>query len=262
MIREVLTYLFERPMLPEAKSFGHLAESISLISREKRCKLAWLSHRIQCKEFITTGLSQAKNFESILVLGSGPLHEIPIENLSRTFKKVVLVDIVHLKATRESVAHLTNIEFVEHEISEIESSLKNEKALIEKIPGAFQNIDWGLVLSVNVMSQLPLHLASYIKKKLKNKFSDEEVQKFLERVTVNHLLFLNAFRCPVILITDVETTYTDKNEAILQNDINYTHLTFPKTTEQWIWNVAPIPEFDKNIGMKMLVSAFVLNSIK
>ncbi|MBC7713114.1 MAG: hypothetical protein H7177_07230 [Rhizobacter sp.] len=262
MIREILTYFSEKPSIAEAKSFGHLSESISLIAREKRCKKAWLSHRTQCIEFITTHLSEAVNFESVLVLGSGPLHEIPIDVLSRTFKKVVLVDIVHLKSTRESVSHLTNIEFVEHEISEIESSLKKEKALIEKVPVAFQNNDWGLVLSINIMSQLPLHLDSYIKKKLKNKFTEAQVQNFLEQVTANHLLYLYAFHCPVVLITDVETTYTDKIGTILQNDINYTHLAFPEVLSSWTWNVAPIPEFDKNMAMKMKVAAFVLNSKK
>lgn len=262
MIRELLTYLTENPKISEAKSFGHLFESISLLEREKRCQKSWLPHRTQCKSFIGENLSLAKNFDSILVLGSGPLHEIPIEILASTFKKVVLVDIVHLKNTKKALAHLKNIEFIEHEISELESVLKNEKRLIEVIPKTFTNDNWGIVLSINIMSQLPLHLDSYIKKKLKNKFSDKQVDTFLKQVTKNHLSYLQAFQCPVILISDIETCYFDKKEMLLQKDQNYSHLQMPKAIATWSWNVAPIPEFDKNIAMKMTVAAFVLNSPK
>lgn len=260
MIRELLTYITERPCLNEARSFGHLVESISLLSREARCKKAWLPHRTQCKEFITQHLKEARHFESVLVLGSGPLHEIPIDELSKKFKKVVLVDIVHLTSTKKSVEHLKNIEFVEHEISEIENLLKNEKKLIEKIPTSFILENWGLVLSINIMSQLPIHLNSYIKKRLKNKFAETEIESYLQNVTKNHLLYLQSFHCPVILISDIETTYYDKKETLLQTDVNYTHLNLPKPLKEWSWNVAPIPEFDKNIAMKMTVHAFVINS--
>jgi hypothetical protein len=262
LIREILTYLSESPLIPEAKSFGHLSESISLLSREERCKKAWFPHRTKCKEFITSHLQSAIHFRSVLVLGSGPLHEIPIEELSRKFNKVVLVDIVHLKSTKNSVKHLHNIEFVEHEISEIEHILKKDKKLIEKIPDSFKDTDWGLVLSVNVMSQLPLHLKTYIKKKLTGNFLESQVKKYLEAVTENHLNYLTSFSCPIFLITDVETVYTDGKDVLLQKDINFAHLTMPKYVDEWTWNLAPIPEFDKNIAIKMLVSAFILNSSK
>lgn len=260
MIRELLTYLTERPSLKEAKSFGHLVESISLLSREKRCKKTWATHRASCKQFIISELKNAIHYESVLVLGSGPLHEIPIEVLSKTFKRVVLVDIVHLKTTKKSVEHLSNVEFVEHEITEIEEALRVNKELKNIVPAKFLDQDWGLVLSVNVMSQLPLHLETYIEKKLKNKFSQDQIDNFLKDVTRNHLTYLQSFKSNVILITDTQTIYYDKNEKVIQTDNNYEHLSLPNPTEEWSWNVAPIPEFQKNVGMKMRVSGFVLKN--
>ncbi len=159
-----------------------------------------------------------------------------------------------------AVSHLKNIEFVEHEISEIENLLKNEQKLIEKIPTTFAGENWGLVMSVNIMSQLPIHLESYIKKRLKNKFTDEEVETYLQRVTANHYQYLKSFSCPVILISDIEASYYDRKDVLLQTDANYSHLILPKPLKEWTWNVAPIPEFDKNIAMKMTVHAFVINS--
>jgi hypothetical protein len=260
LIRELLAYLSEKPQLSVAKTFGHLAESISLLSREKRCRKNWAPHRNQCKHFIKDHLKEALHFDSILVLGSGPLHEIPIEILAHTFKKVVLVDIVHLQTTKTSLAHLKNLTFIEHDITEIEAIVQKEGQLIDKVPQAFLNENWGMVLSVNIMSQLPLHLNSYIKKRLKNKFSEVQVKNFLEAITRNHLVYLKSFHCPSLLITDTQTEYYDKNESILETDINYTHLDLPTAIESWYWNVAPIPELQKDVGMKMLVAAFILKS--
>ncbi len=257
MIREILTYLTESPRLPEARKFGHLTESISLLSREKRCQSAWLPHRTQCKSFITEHLKAASHFDSVLVLGSGPLHEIPIEVLAKTFKRVVLVDVVHLKSTRQSVRGLKNIEFVEHEISEIESELIKGK-LADKIPLKFLDERWGLVLSVNIMSQLPIHLETFIEKKFRRKFKIEEVAAYLKNVTKNHFFYLRKFQCPAILITDVENYYYDKKDLLIQTDINYAHLDLPSALECWIWNIAPIPEFQKDVAIKMKVCGFVI----
>lgn len=261
MIREVLTYLSEKPSLKEAKLFGHLFESISLLFREKRCQKTWATHRTSCKNFIENQLKNARHYDSILILGSGPLHEIPIEHLSKTFKRVVLVDIVHLKSTKKSIAHLSNIIFIEHDITEIEESLRVHKKLIEKIPEKFLRDDWGLVLSINVMSQLPLHLENYINSKLKNKFTASEIDKYLKGITKNHLTYLQSFHSNVILISDTQTFYYDKNDKILQTHNNYEHIELPKPTQEWCWNLAPIPEFQKDVGLKMHVCAFILKNI-
>ncbi len=256
-----MTYLSEKPSLKEAKSFGHLTESISLLAREKRCFKTWGPHRDQCKNFIVKELKNASHYDSILILGSGPLHEIPIETLSKKFKSVVLVDIVHLKSTKKSVAHLSNVNFIEYEITELEESLRVQKELKEKIPTQFLDLNWGLILSVNIMSQLPIHLETYINKKLKNKFSEQQLQSFLKAVTQNHLNYLKSFKTNVILITDTQTFYYDKSENIIQTDNRYEHLNLPKPDQEWSWNLAPIPEFQKDVGMRMRVCGFVLKNI-
>lgn len=261
MIREIITYLSERPILKEAKYFGHLNESISLLYRAQRCHKTWATHRASCKQFISAELKNACHFDSVLVLGSGPLHEIPIELLSKTFKRVVLVDIVHLKSTKKSVSYLKNVEFLEHEITEIEEALRVNKQLLNKVPKKFLDQEWGLVLSVNVMSQLPLHFETFIEKKLKNRFDVCEIDKFLKDITRNHLAYLQSFKSNVILITDTQTFYYDKNELVIQTDNNYEHLSLPRPIEEWNWNVAPIPEFQKDIGFKMHVCGFVLKNI-
>lgn len=259
MIKEFLTSLFESPKLKEAKSFGHLYESIALIAREERCSEAWLPHRNQCKKFILESLKLSLHYESVLILGSGPLHEIPIEELSKKFKKVVCVDIVHLKSTKKRVQHLNNIEFREHDLTESENEL-TKGILKTVVPTAFIDENWGLVLSVNIMSQLSRHLENYIDKKFKKKLSEEEVNAYLDMITQNHLRYLESFHSPVALITDTEVHYLDSNNKMLENHLEFQHLKLPTPKAEWIWDLAPIPEFQKDIAIKMKVGAYHLNN--
>jgi hypothetical protein len=262
LIQEILTYLSERPQLKEAKSFGHLYESISLLAREKRNQKAWAPHRAECKNFIKDHLKKATHFDSVLVLGSGPLHEIPIEELAQSFKKVTLVDIVHLKTTKKSIEHLKNVEFIEHDITECESTLRTTKKLVPKIPERFLGENWGLVLSVNVMSQLPLHFETYIEKNLNNRFSKSDIDQFLKSLTENHFKYLSALKSPTLLITDVSTNFLTAKEEVVETYHNYLHLNLPSPHHKWTWRVAPIPEFRKDIEIQMKVSGFILNSFK
>ena len=166
-----------------------------------------------------------------------------------------------MNSTKKSVSHLNNVEFIEYEITEIEEILSVQKKLVDKVPTKFLNLDWGLVLSVNLMSQLPIHLEVFIAKKCKNNFTQQQIQTFLKIVTKNHLTYLKSFQTNVILITDTQTFYYDKNEKVIQIDNNYEHLSLPNPDCEWSWNLAPIPEFQKDVGMKMHVCGFVLKNI-
>lgn len=262
MITELITYFttsFRQKILPEARAFGHLYESIALIQREKRCARYWLSHRTMCKEFIQNESQKLTIKKSVLVLGSGPLHEIPIEYLSKTFEKVDLVDIVHLPATIKKWQHLKNIHFITADITEIEKDLMVKKKAIEKIPTAFLNENYSLVISANVLSQLAYHLRNFLEKKSSPKLSEKELDLFANKVTENHFLYLQKFPCPVLLITDVETLVIDKQETIVQKETPYVDFSFPTAALEWWWNVAPIPEYAKDLAVKMKVAGFVLN---
>lgn len=259
MIKELLTYLREkRHLLPEARTFGHLHESISLVAKEKRNRSAWRSHREQSKQFIIDQCQNLSHYDSVLVLGSGPLHEVPIEWLSQNFKDVFLVDIVHLRQTRKAVAGLNNITFIEHDISEMESSIDSTRRLIDRVPTKFLERQHSIVISANVMSQIPLHLYRFVAKHLKNKFNDIEIDDFLKRSCKNHLRYLRAFKAKVLLITDVETLYLNSSGELQEKEASYPYLSLPPTDREWTWSLAPIPEFSPDTEVRMKVAGIVL----
>lgn len=263
MITELFTYLssyFQRTVTPEARAFGHLYEAIALVQREKRVSSHWLPHRILCKKFISqnSGVSNERK-KAVLVLGAGPLHEIPVDFLAASFERVDLVDVVHLQETKEAWSHLKNLRFIESDVTELEKDLLREKKPLEKIPTLFLKEDYDLVISANLLSQLAYHQRKFLSKKARPGLSEEKLDRFAGKVTENHFLYLKKFSCPVILITDIEIHLMDKKGSLLQTDYPFIHFPLPVPDQTWWWNIAPIPEFSRDVAVKMKVAAFVLN---
>jgi hypothetical protein len=255
MIIEFITYLWEKRRHPHDGPFGHLVESISLRSKEKRCRENWLPHLKSCKNFIMQHCQQLNNKNTVVILGSGPLHEIPIDWLSQNFNKVILVDIIHLQSTKKSVEHLPNLTFVEHDISELEESLAKGD-LTPKIPVKKFSPDCSIVISANILSQIPLHLERYIDSKLK-KINLFDKEAYLEASCNNHLLYLKSFSCPVLLYCDGERLYKNAKGEVLEKEQGLPDLSLLKPEREWSWDVSPINEVSKGIKVEMKVSAYV-----
>lgn len=259
MLREIWTYLTTKTTQKSARIFGHLYESIALIEREKRCRLQWESHCNNCKNAILNQAQIIKNKNAVLILGSGHLHEIPIEELAVLFKKIHLVDIVHLRKTKKKYRHLHNVHFIEADITELEDQLIKNKRPTNKVPTLLQFEKYDLVVSANVLSQLTLHLKNYLAKNAQPNLSDAELNQFLFQVSADHYQYLNNFKTHTVLITDVETQIMNANEEVLEVETPYINFSLPALVEEWWWNVAPLNEYQKDHIVKMKVAVFVLN---
>ncbi len=259
MLNEILTYLTAKST-KEARAMGHLYESISLIQREKRCHKFWLSHRTHCKNFIIQEMNKVETKNSVLILGSGPLHEIPIIDLASQFDRVDLVDVVHLKTIKNKYAHLKNVFFIEADITELEVEILRTKKIFNKIPSLLLNNHYSLVISANLLSQLPYHLKKYLENKANPKLTELELETFCYQVSADHYKYISQFSCPVLLITDLESHYYGPaNDELIEIQKPYINFSLPEAQESWWWNVAPAPELSKEYSLKMKVSAFTLN---
>ncbi len=258
MIIEFIRYL-TASSTKEARRFGHLYESIAILERENRCRQFWLSHRENCKKFILKSCQEIVNKNNLLILGSGHLHEIPIEELSLLFNHIELVDVVHLKSTTRKFNKLKNIKFVNADITELEQNILKEKKIINKIPRLFQDKRYDMVISANLLSQIPNHLKSYLAKNAKNQLAEKELTQFALQVSHDHYQYLLNFHCPIVLITDVESQFLDKYNNVIEIQTPDFNIPFPDAGEQWWWEIAPINEVSKEYSIKMKVSAFNLN---
>ncbi len=256
MINEIIQYFLERSS-SHARKFGHLKESIAILQRQKRNKEAWSNHQENCQNEIITFCNLLKQHDSILVLGSGPLHEIPLVFLQQKFKKVILVDIVHLAKVRKQTSKYKNIELIEHDISEIEHLLVAGK-LINKIPTRFLNENYSGVISANLMSQIPHNLKKYIHKS-KLEIDENKIETFCTNAYINHLDYLKKFTCPILIITDIETNLIDNEDQIVECDSPNAVSILPKSKREWIWKIAPKGEIDRELSLQMKVASIILD---
>ena len=125
-----------------------IAGSVGLWSRARRCAKAWAPHEENCQAFIEEKVGQIVERRSVAVLGSGLLHDVPLEYLAKSFGTVTLYDLVHLPSARMKVRRLgrENVRLVERDLCCGLGFLKTDGAP-------------DLVISACLLSQMALHAA-------------------------------------------------------------------------------------------------------
>ena len=153
-----------------------------------------------------------------------------------------------------------NVRFIQADITGLEAKILKEKKTVHLPPSLFLDQDYDLVISANLLSQLSYHIRGFLEKKARPKLSPEVLDHYAHEISFNHFQYLQQFSCPAILITDIETNFFNKEDQLIHTEKPYIDFKFPPSKEEWIWNVAPIPEYAKDIALKMKVAAFVFNS--
>ncbi|MBF0465422.1 MAG: hypothetical protein HQK88_11660 [Nitrospirae bacterium] len=273
MIAEFLTYL-TTPAPLYVKRMGYLKEAIAIEARYKRCKAAWSPHLENSKNFIINALKRCKAFRTVVVLGSGNLLDLPLLQLSQTFEKVILVDIVHLGKILKTIRKFTNV--VSHSCDITETSeiifnlIKNRTNTTEHIelpmPKMFhlpetQGNCTDLVISLNIFSQLTVMPREYI---LKNKASEDGtvLKRWENEVLEAHLDALMALKTNVCLITDFEFIERNHRTQSLNQYYTLTGINLPLPEKTWTWNIAPKGEISNDISIERKVAAFFFNPDK
>ncbi|MGO8656138.1 hypothetical protein ACC771_10775, partial [Rhizobium ruizarguesonis] len=74
--------------------------SVNLWSRAGRCAADWAEHEEMSRNAIRAAMADLRQKRTAVVLGSGLLRDVPIEELAKGFDTVVLVDLVHIASVR------------------------------------------------------------------------------------------------------------------------------------------------------------------
>jgi len=248
MILEALQH-FLTPAAKEIKALGFVRESIAIEARYKRCRRAWAGHLDKCQQHILAAAADLKEKATIMIIGSGALHDAPVDELFLLGHRIILVDIVHLAKVRREYAQNDRIIFLEHDVTglikplfdwqEAAPSLTAVKAR-NKLPGV------DLVISLNILSQLPIKLIKYAARRnipLPNDFENILMD--------SHLDLLSDLAPKQLIISDLERQYwadgdTAQRDPALPKDISQ-RLKKPRDT--WDWHIAPKGELDKNISL-------------
>lgn len=218
MLAEALAWL-STPASALARRTGHLSESIAIMARERRCRAAWASHLERSRAALLESARQLASRRVALVLGSGPLLDVPLAELSGLFEGVWLVDMVHPRRARREARRYGNVRLIEHDVTE---GLAGHGGQVR--PCRFlddERIDW--VASVNLLSQLPGPGRSDV----------------AGQAMVSHLGYLARFRAPICLLADLEQVTLDAEGAVLESADFRPLLAGWRLLAEWRWDVAP-----------------------
>lgn len=217
MLAESFVYALSFPATP-GPFRRYLAEAVGLWARGERRAEAWAPHIAATRGFIDYAIDQVAPRGTVAVLGSGPLFDVPVEALARTFDKVLLVDQAHLLTTRRRLKRYANVRQEWHDLS----AASNPDQM--KFLGDIDDLDW--VISVNLLSQL-----------------GSAAPESKERAVIDtHLASLAELPCPATLITDFCYRIYDRKDGVREKFDLLHGLTMPPFQDHWLWEVAPFGE--------------------
>ena len=217
MLVESLVYALS--LRPTPRGFRrHLVGAVGLWARGRRQLDAWAPHLDATRSLIDSQINEVPRHRTVAVLGSGPLFDVPLDSLARSFQTVLLVDQAHLWTTRRRTGRHANVRQLWHDLSA--ATNPGHTALLAGIA----DLDW--VVSLNLLSQLA-HGAPEGRE---------------GEVIDAHLRGLAALPCPALLVSDFCYRVYDAKDAQLEHfDLLYGR-AMPRFDQRWTWEVAPMGE--------------------
>jgi hypothetical protein len=239
MLLEVINYTatmlvrrFENP--------GFVRASVDLWSRARRCRKDWAAHEAHSKAFVRSAMAALPQRRTVVVLGSGLLRDVPVDDLAQNFRSVILVDLVHLASVQFycRVRGYSNVTFVTRDISGFDPvGPCNPKPLqfLENMA------DVDLVISANVLSQIGIGAESQLLSAAK-----PLTRTLLAGLITAHIEGLQTLACKTCLITDIGWQERAGDGTVREEgDLMY-GIVLPDPEESWPWPVVPFGEISRD----------------
>jgi hypothetical protein len=240
MLTEAIQYAATSLVTP-MKFRPFVRSSVSLWSRAGRCARDWATHEENCKAFIREATAGVKQRRTCVVLGSGLLRDVPIDDLAAKFDTVALVDLVHLASVRMWLKgkRFRNVRLISRDLSGFDDAVAAENpeplSFLRQVP----YLDF--VVSANILSQIGV--GSKRRLEAENNPARGEI---LERLVRAHLDGLAALPCKTALITDTAYRVTDRGGQVLEEADLLCGVPAPTAKRAWTWPVAPYGELNKD----------------
>ena len=242
MLKEWLNWL-TTPCTDEAKKLGYLHEAIAIRERQKRNRKIWNPHLENSKRFILEASVQCPSKNQCVILGSGLLLDVPLDELCETFSEIQLVDMVHLREIRRITAGRTNIRLIECDVTGLAPTLLKgfDETLPEPAPpsGFFpQKPD--LVVSLNLLSQLALTPGQRAIKS--RRFDYEAVETWQQRIQQSHWDWVSTLGNTNCIISDVDRKGIDADGHVKWSEPMIQIGNCPEAQADWTWELASMKE--------------------
>lgn len=253
MLAELIEYLLT-PCPPEARRLGLLKEAVAIRARHRRCRQAWQGHLERSRQAVLEAAQACPARETALVLGSGALLDIPLGELARQFRTVVLADMVHPLYARLRTLLQRNVRLDTVDLTGVLAALsaapQHAAPPRPAAPALYRELRPDLTVSANVLSQLPLAPARAMARR---GAGPEQVEAFSREIVSAHLDLLRRFSGVRLLLTD--TAWITGPSVI--DPLHGAALPAPLRT--WTWEIAPRPETYPDRDVVHEVGAFLLS---
>lgn len=237
MIAEAFQYLATAALTGSAYR-RFVRYSVNLWSRAGRCSCDWAAHEANSKDAIRAAISGLSQRRTAVVLGSGLLRDVPIEDLAAHFDTVVLVDLVHLASVRLRLRgrRYRNVRLIERDLSGYDDlkAGKNAEPL-----GFLRSVPYlDFVVSANLLSQI----GRGVKRRYEAETSTGMPTDTVERLIAAHIRGLADLPCRTCLVTDISYAVIDRTGKVHEGADLLHGVTPPEAKSEWSWPVAPFGE--------------------
>jgi len=260
MLAEWFAYL-TTPCPRYLRRAGYLREAIGTRSRFRRCHEAWQPHLRKTKAAILAAAQRTPNRRKAVVLGSGWLYDVPLEELSALFGEIVLADILHMPEARRTAARYPNVRLLSADVTDAIKPGSVPFSRDPKLPDLADSLpeaDADLVVSANLLSQIP-YLPMRALRRNAPTLTAPEIDVVARALIDNHLHLLDAVPGTVCLVTEVEHLYCD-GETVLDRD-DPLHGVHPGPPDgEWFWDIAPRPELGRAVDLRYRVISRITNA--
>lgn len=254
MLLEVCQYL-TTPCPAHFRRLGYLKELIATEARERRCRTVWKPHLDRSKAVITKAAEASAGKEKVVVIGAGMLADIPLDMLANKFKRVELVDVCFTMKPRWYAWRHPHIELKTCDVTGVTTVLAKGDLPVPGMPKDVAFADADLVVSVNVLSQLPLVPLRVLAKSHPH-LDDGAIHAFAQGIIRHHLAMLEACRGTVCLVTEVERQFRDGDQLIETEDPLW-GLVPDRMGDEWIWDIAPRPDASPKYDIRNRVKGMI-----
>jgi hypothetical protein len=224
------------------REMGYPRELVGIRRRYRRWRWAWEPHCERSRQMIRAAMARCRQGRKAVLLGSGFLHDVPLAELSDSFREVVLVDVVHPLSARWRVRRRRNVHLLAADVSGTAEAVWQAVEHRSDLPRATPNLfvhdkEVDLVVSLNLLSQLPCMPEQYLLKARTHEAAD--VSGYCRAVVEAHLDYLRRLPGVVTLITDVEARTISLSGTEVSRRGTLYGAAFPFAGERWIWPLVP-----------------------
>lgn len=240
---------------------GYITDQKGIINRYLREQGGWDTHLSRTREYILEGV-KAVGPETVTILGSGWLLDVPLQELASITDHVNLVDINHPSQIRRKVGEYKNVSLIEDDITGgiaamipriIKEGINSDSLKIPLYDPAYIK---GMVISVNILTQLDMLPADYLAGKCNCR--NEDLRIFRRKIQEAHIDFLK--QQTSVLISDCSEEIWRDKEKLEVNNLLFTSFPRGGMEREWIWDFDSGGAYYRRLNVHFRVKAVMMAS--